>query len=40
MQMHSFLTAMIVLVIPSFFVCVLVGVFMYRRWRAETGDGK
>ena len=40
MDMRSFLGAMIVLVIPSFFVCVLVGTFIYRRWRAETGDGE
>jgi len=35
MQMRSFLSGMIVLVIPSFLVCVLVGAIMYRRWRSD-----
>ena len=32
MMMRDFIPSMIVLVIPSFFVCVLVGVQMWRKW--------
>ena len=37
MTMHDFIPSMIVLVIPSFFVCVLIGVMMYRK-RDQTVD--
>jgi hypothetical protein len=35
MTMRSFLSGMMVLIIPSFFVCVLVGSMMYRRWKMD-----
>ena len=38
MMMHDFLAGMIALVIPSFFVCVLFAVLMYRKWDQTTEE--
>ena len=38
MMMRDFLGGMIVLVIPSFFVCVLMGVLMYRKWNQTVDE--
>jgi len=38
MPMNDFISGMIVLVIPSFFVCVLMAILMWKKWNRTVDD--